>query len=162
MSERRLEAVVLGPGNAGLLTIQFGRGRAPFVMDVPSQQIPPPLRIPNSRFVALVAGRDFVRVDPLGSAWIEVEDRIRTILNNDWDPIGVAQADDDDEYDGYIAGILTFLVRGADIDGLAEHLRSIEADRMVLGGSPQDKLIAVAEALLAIPVPDEPFRNSSG
>ncbi len=160
MSERRLEAVVLGPGNSGLLKIQFGRGRAPFVMDVPAQQIPPPLRIPNSRFVALVTGRDFVRVDPLGSAWIEVEDQIRTILNNDWDPIGVAQVDDD-EYDGYIAGILTFLVRGAAIDGLAEHLRSIEVERMGLGGSPHDKLIAIAEALRVIRLPEVPFRNSS-
>jgi len=159
MSERRLEAVVIGPGNSGLLKIQFGRGRATFVIDVPAQQIPPPLRIPNSRFVALAAGRDFVRVDPLGSAWIEVEDRIRTILNNDWDPIGVAQADDD-EYDGYIAGILTFLVRGAGVDGLAEHLRSIEVERMRLGGSPHDKLIVVAEALRGIRLPNGPSRNS--
>ena len=158
MSQRRLEAVVIGRGSSGLLKIEFGRGRARFVMDVPTERIPPPLRIPSSHFVALVAGRDFVRVEPFGDAWVEIEDRIRTILNTDWDPIGVAQAEDD-EYDGYIAGILTFLVRGAGVDGLAEHLRSIEVERMGLGVSPQAKLIAVAEGLRAIRLPDEPFSN---
>lgn len=73
MSERRLEAVVIGPGTPGLLKIQFGQGDGAFVTDVPADQIPSSLRLPNSSFVALVAGRDFVRVDPLGSAWIEVE-----------------------------------------------------------------------------------------
>src|SRR4029453_12247719 len=160
MSERRLEAVVIGPGNPGLLKIEFGQGRARFVMDVPTERIPPPLRIPNSRFLALVAGRDFVRVEPFGDVWMEIENRIRTILNTEWDPIAVAQADDD-EYDGYIAGILTLLLRDAGVDALAEHFRSIEVERMGLGGSPQGKLIAVAEALRAIRLPDEAFRNSS-
>ena len=160
MSERRLEAVVIGPGNSGLLKIQFGRGRAPFVMDVPAQQIPPPLRIPNSRFVAVVAGRDFVRVEPFGDAWLEIDNRIRTILNTEWDPIGVPQ-DVDDEYDGYILAILTLLRGKPGVETIAEHLRSIEVERMGLGGSPHDKLIAVAEALRGIRLPEEPFRNSS-
>ena len=91
---------------------------------------------------------------------MEIENRIRTILNTEWDPIAVAEADDD-EYDGYIASILTLLLRDAGVDALAEHFRSIEVERMGLGGSPQDKLIAVAETLRAIRLPDEAFRNSS-
>ena len=153
MSERRLEALVIGPSNPGLLKIQFGRGQGAFVTNVPADQIPAPLRIPNSNFIALVEGRDFVRIDPLGSAWIEVEDRIRTILNNDWDPIGVAHAVDD-EYDGYIAGILTLLRRGSSIERLVEHLRSIEVHRMALSESPQKTLRAVAEALHGLQLPD--------
>jgi hypothetical protein len=119
MSERRLEAVVIGPGNSGLLKIEFGQGRTRFVMDVPTERIPPPFRIPNSRFVALVVSRDFVRVDPFGDAWVEIEDRIRTILSTEWDPIAVAQADDD-EYDGYISGVLSLLRREASAEAIAE------------------------------------------
>lgn len=152
MSERRLEAIVIGPGNPGMLKIQIGRGRSTLVIDVEAEKIPSALRMPNSSFVALVAGRTFVRVDPLGHAWIEIEDRIRMILNNEWDPIGVAYADDD-EYDGYIAGILTLLGRGAGVDRLAEHLRSIEVDRMALSGSPPEKLRAIAEALRSLQLP---------
>ena len=102
--------------------------------------------------MALVAGRDFVRVDPVGRAWIEIEGRIRTILNDDWDPIGVAVAVDD-EYDGYIAGILTLLMNGSSVDALVGHLRSIEVDRMALRGSLPDKLKAVAEALRSVQLP---------
>src|SRR5262245_14125306 len=152
MSERRLHAVVIGPGNAGSLTVQFGRGRATFIVDVPADQIPPLLRIPNSNFVALVAGRHFVRVEPRGEMWIETEDQIRAILNSEWDPIGIAHADDD-EYDGYIAGILTLLMNGSSVDALVDYLRSIEVDRMGLSGSPPDKLRAVTEALRGLQLP---------
>jgi hypothetical protein len=152
MSERRLTAVVIGPGKPGSLKMQFGQGRATFIEDVPTDQIPVPLRLPNSSFVAVVAGRNFVRVDPVGRAWIEVEDRIRAILNNNWDPIGVA-ASVDDEYDGYIAGILTLLTRGSSVDGLVKYLRSIEVDRMALSGSPPDKLKSVAQALRSVQLP---------
>lgn len=152
MSERRLEAVVIGPGNSGMLKIEFGRGRPRFVLDVPTERIPPPLRIPNSRFVALVAGRDFVRVEPFGDAWIEIANRIRVILNTEWDPIGVGHADDD-EYDGYISGVLSLLRRKASAEAIAEHLKSIEVRRMELGGSSPDKLMAVAEALRNLQLP---------
>jgi hypothetical protein len=145
-------AVVIGPGNPGMLKIQVGRGGSTFVIDVEAEKIPSALRLPNSSFVALFTGRDFVRVDARGSGWIEVEDRIRTILNDDWDPIGVAHAVDD-EYDGYIAGILTRLVRGSSADGLVEHLRSIEVDRMALSGSSLVRLRAVADALRSLQLP---------
>jgi len=154
MSERRLEAVVIGPGNPGLLKIKFGRGRVTFVKDVLAARIPPELRIPNSGFVALVSGRDFVGVEPLGEVWIAIEDRIRTILNSEWDPLGIAHPDDD-EYDGYIAGILSLLMRGQSAEVLAAHLRSIEVERMGLSQSPPAKLIAVAEALRSIRLPNE-------
>jgi hypothetical protein len=152
MSKRRLQAVVIGPGNPGTLKIQVRRGGSTFVMDVQAEKIPSELRLPNSSFVALVNGRDFVAVDLLGNTWVEVEDRIRTILNGDWDPIGVAQAVDD-EYDGYIEGILALLTRATGVDELMEHLRSIEIDRMALRGSSPDKLRTVPEALRSLQLP---------
>lgn len=129
----------------------------------PSQPVPPeataaskadasPARVPNSRFVALVAGRDVVRVEPFGDAWIEIENRIRVILNTEWDPIAVAQADDD-EYDGYISCVLSLLRREASAEAIAEHLKSIEVERMELRGSSPDKLMAVAEALRNLQLP---------
>ena len=160
MTERRLQGVVIGPGNPGFLRVMFGRNRARFVADVQAERIPSDMRMPNSSFVGVVVGRDLVRVEASGQAWMEFEDQIRAVLNAEWDPIGVAHAVDD-EYDGYIAPILSLLARNASVEMLAEHLRSIEVERMGLGGSPHDKLIAVAEALRGIRLPDEPFRNSS-
>jgi hypothetical protein len=152
MTERRLQAVVIGPGNPGFLRVMFGRNRARFVADVQGERIPPDLRMPNSSFVGVVVGRDLARVEALGQAWMEFEDQIRAVLNAEWDPIGVAHAVDD-EYDGYIAGILSLLQRNASVEMLAEHLMSIEVQRMELSASPRDRLLSVAEALRTLRLP---------
>lgn len=152
MSERRLEAVVIGPGVPGMLKIRLGRHDGTFVMDVRAEDIPPPLRMPNASFVAVVAGRHFVRVEPLGEAWLEIQDQIRAVLNTEWDPIGVAHPVDD-EYDGYIAGIHSLLGQGASVETLAGHLKSIEVERMELRGSRKEKLLAVATSLQRLGLP---------
>src|SRR6202790_1710145 len=59
--ERRLEAVVSGPGLPGQLKVTLGRGQQQFVADVPVELLDPSLRLPNSEFVAVVNGRDLVR-----------------------------------------------------------------------------------------------------
>jgi hypothetical protein len=89
MSERRLEAVVIGPGKPGILKVVIGRGRGEFVADVPFEKLEPSLRLPNSHFVAVVEGRELVRVEPAGRIWLTIQDEIRSVLNTDWDPIGV-------------------------------------------------------------------------
>jgi hypothetical protein len=152
VSERRLEAVIVGPGAPGWLKVMFGRGRNRYVIDVPVERIPSSLRLPNSRFVAVVAGRDFVRVETAGRAWLEIQAQIRSILNTVWDPIGVAQTVDD-EYDDYIAGIYWLLQSGASEEMLAKHLRSIEVKQMELRGSSMDKLLAVAAGLRKLQLP---------
>ena len=53
MSERRLEAVVIGPGNPGLLRVMFGRNRARFVADVQAERFRLDQRMPNSSFVGV-------------------------------------------------------------------------------------------------------------
>ena len=160
VSERRLEAVVVGPGAPGWLKVMFGRDSAKYVVDVPAERIPSSLRLPNSHFVAVVAGRAFVRVETAGQAWIEIQDQIRCVLNAAWDPIGVANSVDD-EYDGYIAGIYSLLQSGASQEMLAKHLRSIEVKQMELRGSSMDKLLAVAGRLCKLQMPAPPGPGGS-
>jgi hypothetical protein len=150
--ERRLEAVVLGPGSIGSLKVALGRGKYQFVTDVPFELIPVALRMPNSEFVAVVAARNFVRVEPAGRAWLNIQDIIRAVLNSDWDPIGVADIVDD-EYDMYIAQIHSLIATGASEQNIADHLSKIERDRMGLPGSPIDHLLRVAAKLRCLPLP---------
>jgi hypothetical protein len=51
--ERRLEAVVLGPGRPGQVRVTLGFGQQQFVADVPVELLLPSLRLPNSEFVAV-------------------------------------------------------------------------------------------------------------
>jgi hypothetical protein len=138
------------------LKVTFGRGSGEYVKDVPMERIPTSLRLPNSSFVAVVAGGDFVRVETAGREWIEIQDQTRSVLNAAWDPIGVANTGD--EYDGYIAGIYSLLQSGASQQMLAKHLGSIEGKQMGLRGSSMDKLLAVAGRLckLQLPAPPDP------
>jgi hypothetical protein len=152
MSERRIEAVVLGPGPAGFLKVVFGRDSQQFVADVPAGRLPASLRLPNSEFVAVVDGRELVRVESEGQAWLEIQHRIRTVLNHDWDPIGIAKGFPD-EYDAYIVGIFSLLRNHASTDAIAEHLMRIEVERMGLTGSARAKLAEVAIRLKRLQLP---------
>jgi hypothetical protein len=107
--------------------------------DVPAERVPPSLRIPNALFVAVVDRGQFQRVEPAGREWLEIQDRIRAVLNEDWDPIGVAGDVDDDEYDSYIAPIYHLLREGATPAGLADYLLQIETERMELHGLPGER-----------------------
>jgi hypothetical protein len=153
MSERRLEAVVIGPGKPGTLKVVIGRGRGEFVADVPSEKLEPSLRLPNSHFVAVVQGRELVRVEPAGRIWLTIQDEIRSVLNTDWDPIGVVAHGISDEYDMYIGRIYSLLLSGASEQAIAEHLRSVEVDRMGLTGASMDHLFKVAAKLLKLQMP---------
>jgi hypothetical protein len=153
MSERRLEAVVIGPGKPGILKVALGRGQGQFVADVPFEKLEPSLRLPNSHFVAVVEGRELVRVEPAGRIWLTIQDEIRSVLNTDWDPIGVVGDGINDEYDSYIGRIYSLLLSSASEQAIAEHLRAIEVDRMGLTGTSMDQLFKVAAKLLALQLP---------
>jgi hypothetical protein len=153
MSERRLEAVVIGPGKPGFLKVTLGRGQGQFVVDVPVETLQPSLRLPNSQFVAVVKGREVVRVELDGRAWLTIQDEIRSVLNTDWDPIGVVGDGIADEYDMYIGRIYSLLLSGASEQAIAEHLLSIEVDRMGLTSTPLDRLLNVAVKLLKLQLP---------
>ena len=152
MGGRRLEAVVIGPGKPGQLRIALGHGDRRFVVDAPAGLLHPSLRLPNSQFVAVVEGRELVRVESAGRVWLAIQDQIRSVLNADWDPIGVADVVDD-EYDDYIGPIYSLLAHGASEQALAEHLLAIELERMALGGRPISQLLKVAAKLLQLRLP---------
>jgi hypothetical protein len=153
MSERRLEAVVIGPGKPGFLKVTLGRGQGQFVVDVPFEALQPSLRLPNSQFVAVVKGRELVRVEAAGRAWLTIQDEIRSVLNANWDPIGVVGIGIEDEYDMYIGRIYSLLLSGASEQAIAEHLLTIEVDRMGLASPPLDRLLNVAARLLKLQLP---------
>ena len=150
--ERRLEAVVIGPGKPGQVRVALGRGERKFVADVPFDVLKPALRVPNSEFVAVVSGRDVVRVEPAGPFWLTIQDQIRVVLNADWDPIGVADSAED-EYDTYIAQIHSLLVTNPTEQTIADHLLRIEHERMGLTGTPMSRLLRVASNLRSIHLP---------
>jgi hypothetical protein len=62
--------------------------------------------------------------------------QIRDVLMRDWDPIGVPDLPAG-EYDSYIGGIYRLIVRGASLDEIEQHLRTMEVERIeiVVGDS---------------------------
>jgi hypothetical protein len=150
--ERRLEAVVLGPGRPGKVKVALGRGQHQFVADVPFDLLQPSLRMPNSEFVAVVNGRELVRIEPAGRVWLTIQDQIRAVLNRDWDPIGVADIVDD-EYDGYIGHIYSVLATDATEQAIADHLLWIELEQMGLTGTLMLQLLQVAANLRSLQLP---------
>jgi len=153
VSIRRIESVVIGPGAKGLLKVSVGSGENRFVVDAPTERIPPHLRVPNARFVSVVEGRTIVRVDPSGDAWLKIQDLMRAVLNREWVPIGVADMVDD-EYDGYIAALYASVRGHATESQIAAQLKSIEVDWMELPlVSKKEKLLCVARQLRALDLP---------
>jgi hypothetical protein len=78
-----------------------------------------------------------------------VENRIRAVLQLDWDPIGLDDAVGD-EYDSYIGSIYSLLHKGASEAEVAQHLRSIETERMGLPGASLEQLRLVGAKLRAL------------
>lgn len=152
MSERRLEATVVGPGASGLLKVSVGRGRGQFVADVPVDRLPASLRLPESSFVAVVEGRELVRVESAGRAWLTIQDQIRAVLNESWDPIGVSD-EVSDEYDGYIGGLYGLLQRESADHPIVEHLGRIETEWMGLKEPSRDHLLEVVARLRRLNLP---------
>jgi hypothetical protein len=110
------------------------------------------VRLPNSQFVAVVKGRDILRGEPAGGAWLTIQDQIRDILNSDWDPIGVANTVAD-EYDMYIGHIHSLLAKRASANDIAEYLLWVEVERMGLTGTPIGRRLLVAENLRKLQLP---------
>lgn len=83
--------------------------------------------------------------------FFEIMASIRSILFNDWDPIGVNDMAPDDEYDSYIGSIYRLLSDGASEAEIAGELRQLEITKMHSVTSPEHR-IAVAEKLKKINV----------
>jgi hypothetical protein len=82
----------------------------------------------------------------------DVRRRIRVILNERWDPLGVA-GDRQNEYDSYIDGIHALLMKHASDVAIARHLQGIEVGAMGTNGTPFEHLLRVAIELRHVEVP---------
>jgi hypothetical protein len=154
MSGIRRRVTIIGPGASGFVRATYRLEPDETVtIDVPSDNLPPDLQLPNAMCIGLIVGRDLVRVEADGEAWLQIQDKIREALNQEWDPINVADIVED-EYDGYIGEIYGLLKSGASEAGIAEHLRSIEAGKMELRISSAEKLHSVAKSLRRLDLPD--------
>ena len=69
--------------------------------------------------------------------------RIRGVLNERWDPRGLAGRLDD-AYDSYIDGVHALLVKHASDEAIARHLQGLEVGAMGINGTPFERLLRVA------------------
>lgn len=161
MSEIRVAARTLGPGEPGFVRVLLtwsGKGAPASLLEVPMERLPAPLRTPNASFVAVMRSREFVRVEPAGDAWLEFQDRMRQVLDREWDPIGCGRGWSDlrgwsGEYDIYIAELHTLLEGDASDRSVARWLLEIETKAMGLQPTPMDRLLEVAALLRRIERP---------
>ncbi|MDG5495065.1 hypothetical protein [Niveispirillum sp. BGYR6] len=73
--------------------------------------------------------------------------RLRDILNRDWDPIGGCP---DDEYDGYLGTVAAMLRENASDDELVAYFKWAETEHMGLGSEDQfnrERILGVIAAL---------------
>ena len=81
----------------------------------------------------------------------DIQDAIRQVLMQDWDPIGIKNTPEcRDEYDSYIGGIYRLLARGATEEQIVEHLDRIESQQMLLPRSDKTTLDPVARKLRSL------------
>ena len=63
----------------------------------------------------------------------EIAARIRSVLLESWDPIGVVDVPEvQDEHDGYVGGIHRLLASGCSVSELMQHLNHIEPEKLGL------------------------------
>lgn len=103
--------------------------------------------------MAVVKGRDLVRVERAGRVWLTIQDQIRNVLNHDWDPIGVVADNIDDEYDMYIGHIHSLLANDSSEQDIADYLLWVELERMGLTGTPIGQRLQVAKNLKNLHLP---------
>lgn len=87
----------------------------------------------------------------------QIRQRIRAVLMEDWDPIGVNGIPEAaDEYDSYIGDFYEELAGGRSKQKIIERLSYLEGDHMGLPHLRREypgRLEKVADALLSIPMP---------
>jgi hypothetical protein len=146
----RIPAEVFACLKAGELRITvmprvgFVDGGVPW--DVPTDKVPPHLRMPNSKLwirvnenweIQEIWERDDLvsDTDTKRRNWKQLQGTIHEILIHDWDPIGCGVPDD--EYDSYIPGICRLLLDGADDIEIGLHLEHLQTVNMGLQGNEQ-------------------------
>ena len=78
---------------------------------------------------------------------------VNTILFEVWDPIGVRSIDaawPQDEYESYAPGVVALLKRGASDHAIADHLGTVEQERMGIASSALEHRLSVARLVRAL------------
>jgi len=104
-----------------------------------------------SNWVARSCGR-LIRFEPYGDAWLTIQDRMRPILCDVWDPIHVGIVVRD-EYDGYIADLYDLMQGGADHAGLVAFLLEVETRVMGMHRNAAEPRNEAARRLLELDLP---------
>jgi hypothetical protein len=110
------------------------------------------LRVPGVTSVKTSDVRKFVSIEANGDSWLKIQDRMRPILCEDWDPVHVGFVAHE-EYDRYMADIYSLIRRNAPAQGIADYLVGVETRIMGQPAVPIESRIKVAEALLALDLP---------
>jgi len=153
MSGIRRRLTIIGTVSDGFLRASYRIEPDEYTINLPVDRVPSSLRVPNTTFVGLLEGLELVRVEVAGEAWLEIQNKVRDVLNRQWDPLGVGDAVDD-EYDMYIEDLYRLVKSNAPKEAIADLLRSIEVARMELRPSPPEKLSSVAGTLRNLRLPD--------
>lgn len=83
----------------------------------------------------------------------EVQESIRQVLLQDWDPIGINDVPEaQDEYDSYVGGVYRLLTSGASEDAIIKHLDKIGSDTMGMPVANREGLRGVARKLIKLNV----------
>ena len=86
----------------------------------------------------------------------EIQDAIRTILLHEWDPLCVVHLPGaQDEYDGYIGSVYSWLAAGSSATEVAERLAALERESLGFS-TPANALLPVATSLCALDVRLDP------
>jgi hypothetical protein len=87
---------------------------------------------------------------------------VNAILFEVWDPIGVRSVDaawPQDEYESYAGGVVALVTRGASDRAIADHLGTLEQERMGIASSALEHRLSVARLVRASV---EGFERSGG
>lgn len=81
----------------------------------------------------------------------EMQKDIRTVLINDWDPVGIGNNSNlSDEYDGYIGPIIQILMQKSSIESIVLYLEKIENEDIGIEHTDIKSLYNIANKLKRI------------
>jgi hypothetical protein len=83
---------------------------------------------------------------------VEIQDSIRKILYQEWDPIGVSGSAPDDEYDTYIAPVYRILAGSRSEREIVEFLFRTECETIGMSAKSSEHLQSIAQRLLELDV----------
>lgn len=81
----------------------------------------------------------------------EIITDVRSVLINDWDPLGIGNNSNlKDEYDGYIGTIIQILLQKSSIESIFLFLKKVENEEMGIQNSDMKSLYDIATKLKRI------------